>query len=274
MSGSVPLDGAGAVSPSVAGRTRAHARSRPSRRRRAGDAAGAGRWRWRRGLERGVRRARIRRPGLSAFCPASSAIGCCRRSPVRFDVAVLTDCPNPGRTEGLIDQAKAAASVVVNIDHHPDNRRYGHVNWIDTERRGHRRDGLPAAGRPGSAAHARPSPPTSTRRSTPTRARSATRTSRPGRSGSPPSWCRRGPSRRWCPSALYERRRHRRAALARRDAGARRGERRRAGGVAGAAGRRGAGDVHRVRGARELSALDRLGARGLPAARAWAARSR
>src|SRR6185503_4322198 len=50
----------------------------------------------------------------------------------RFDVAVLTDCPNPGRTEGLIDQARAAASVVVNVDHHPDNRRYGHVNWIDT----------------------------------------------------------------------------------------------------------------------------------------------
>jgi bifunctional oligoribonuclease and PAP phosphatase NrnA len=50
----------------------------------------------------------------------------------QFDLAVLTDCPNPARTEGLIDQAKAAASVVVNIDHHPDNRRYGHVNWIDT----------------------------------------------------------------------------------------------------------------------------------------------
>jgi phosphoesterase RecJ-like protein len=49
-----------------------------------------------------------------------------------LDVAVLTDCPNPDRTEGLIDQAKAAASVVVNVDHHPDNRRYGHVNWIDT----------------------------------------------------------------------------------------------------------------------------------------------
>jgi len=49
-----------------------------------------------------------------------------------FDIAVLTDCPNPGRTEGLIDQAKAVAGVVVNIDHHPDNRRYGHVNWIDT----------------------------------------------------------------------------------------------------------------------------------------------
>src|SRR6185503_20036990 len=49
----------------------------------------------------------------------------------RFDLALLTDCPNPGRTEGLIDQARAASTTVVNIDHHPDNRQYGHVNWVD-----------------------------------------------------------------------------------------------------------------------------------------------
>jgi phosphoesterase RecJ-like protein len=44
---------------------------------------------------------------------------------------VLTDCPNPDRTEGLIDAAKRASAAVVNIDHHPDNRRYGTVNWVD-----------------------------------------------------------------------------------------------------------------------------------------------
>jgi phosphoesterase RecJ-like protein len=48
-----------------------------------------------------------------------------------YDVAVLTDCPNPARTEGLIDQTRAAAAAILNIDHHPDNRAYGHVNWID-----------------------------------------------------------------------------------------------------------------------------------------------
>lgn len=48
-----------------------------------------------------------------------------------FEVAVLTDCPNPDRTEGLIHAARAASRTVVNIDHHPDNRRYGTVNWID-----------------------------------------------------------------------------------------------------------------------------------------------
>jgi phosphoesterase RecJ-like protein len=50
-----------------------------------------------------------------------------------FDLAVLTDCPNPQRTEGLIDQARRAARLVVNIDHHPDNRRYADVNWLDTD---------------------------------------------------------------------------------------------------------------------------------------------
>lgn len=48
------------------------------------------------------------------------------------DLVVLTDCPNPDRTEGLIDQARRGAGLVVNIDHHPDNRRYGDVNWIET----------------------------------------------------------------------------------------------------------------------------------------------
>jgi len=49
----------------------------------------------------------------------------------RFDVAVLTDCPNPARTEGLIDAARRTAGVILNVDHHPDNRQYGDVNWVD-----------------------------------------------------------------------------------------------------------------------------------------------
>lgn len=48
-----------------------------------------------------------------------------------FDVVVLTDCPDPARTEGLIGEARQAARLVVNVDHHPDNRRYGDVNWIE-----------------------------------------------------------------------------------------------------------------------------------------------
>jgi phosphoesterase RecJ-like protein len=71
-------------------------------------------------------------PGALGFLPGVERYRILPSVAGPLDVAVLTDCPNPGRTEGLIDQTKAAASVVVNIDHHPDNRRYGHVNWIDT----------------------------------------------------------------------------------------------------------------------------------------------
>jgi len=71
-------------------------------------------------------------PALLSFLPAIDRYRRLDALEGRFDVAVLTDCPNPQRTEGLIDQARRAGKVVVNIDHHPDNRRYGHVNWIDT----------------------------------------------------------------------------------------------------------------------------------------------
>ena len=49
-----------------------------------------------------------------------------------LDVVVLTDCPNPARTEGLIEATRATGAVILNIDHHPDNHRYGDVDWIDT----------------------------------------------------------------------------------------------------------------------------------------------
>lgn len=48
-----------------------------------------------------------------------------------LDVVVLTDCPDPGRTEGLLERARATGATVVNIDHHHDNRRYGDVDWIE-----------------------------------------------------------------------------------------------------------------------------------------------
>lgn len=50
-----------------------------------------------------------------------------------FEVTVLTDCPNPDRTEGLIGEARKASGRIVNIDHHPDNRGYGDVNWVDPQ---------------------------------------------------------------------------------------------------------------------------------------------
>jgi phosphoesterase RecJ-like protein len=70
-------------------------------------------------------------PGALDFLPGIERYQVLKSIEGRFDVAVLTDCPNHDRTLGLIDQARAAATTIVNIDHHPDNRRYGHVNWIE-----------------------------------------------------------------------------------------------------------------------------------------------
>ncbi|MEX2145925.1 MAG: bifunctional oligoribonuclease/PAP phosphatase NrnA [Candidatus Rokuibacteriota bacterium] len=70
-------------------------------------------------------------PGALDFLPGVERYRVLRSIEGAFDVAVLTDCPNHDRTQGLIDQARAACRTVVNIDHHPDNRRYGDVNWVD-----------------------------------------------------------------------------------------------------------------------------------------------
>jgi len=70
-------------------------------------------------------------PALLAFLPGIDRYRRLTTLDGPVDVVVLTDCPNPQRTEGLIDQARRAGKVIVNIDHHPDNRRYGDVNWID-----------------------------------------------------------------------------------------------------------------------------------------------
>jgi bifunctional oligoribonuclease and PAP phosphatase NrnA len=70
-------------------------------------------------------------PASLAFLPGIERYLRLTRIDGRFDLALLTDCPNPDRTEGLIDQARVATTMLANIDHHPDNRRYGTVNWVD-----------------------------------------------------------------------------------------------------------------------------------------------
>jgi phosphoesterase RecJ-like protein len=70
-------------------------------------------------------------PDMLSFLPGAPRYEAWPRAPRTFDVIVLTDCPNHARTEGLLEQARGVATTVLNIDHHPDNRRYGTVDWID-----------------------------------------------------------------------------------------------------------------------------------------------
>lgn len=70
-------------------------------------------------------------PEVLDFLPGVDRWQVWRTAPRTFPVIVLTDCPNDRRTEGLLEGARAADSDVLNVDHHPDNRLYGTVNWVD-----------------------------------------------------------------------------------------------------------------------------------------------
>jgi phosphoesterase RecJ-like protein len=70
-------------------------------------------------------------PETLSFLPGVDRWQVWKAAPVVFDVIVMTDCPNPDRSEGLLEGARGPQTRVLNIDHHPDNRRYGTVDWID-----------------------------------------------------------------------------------------------------------------------------------------------
>jgi phosphoesterase RecJ-like protein len=72
-------------------------------------------------------------PEVLGFLPAAERFQVWERAPRTWDVVILTDCPDPGRTEGLLEGARGPETHVLNIDHHPDNRRYGTVNWLDPD---------------------------------------------------------------------------------------------------------------------------------------------
>jgi len=65
------------------------------------------------------------------FLPGAALVQQWREARAMFELVLLADCPDPGRTNGLLEGARGAATRVVNIDHHPDNKRYGDVNWVD-----------------------------------------------------------------------------------------------------------------------------------------------
>ncbi|HEV2055842.1 MAG TPA: bifunctional oligoribonuclease/PAP phosphatase NrnA [Methylomirabilota bacterium] len=70
-------------------------------------------------------------PETLSFLPGVDRWQVWKAAPVTFDIIVMTDCPNPARSEGLLEGARGPQTRVLNIDHHPDNRRYGTVDWID-----------------------------------------------------------------------------------------------------------------------------------------------
>jgi phosphoesterase RecJ-like protein len=70
-------------------------------------------------------------PAVLGFLPGAGRYEVWSAPSRSYGVIVLTDCPNDARTEGLLERVRRPDSHVFDIDHHPDNRRYGTVNWID-----------------------------------------------------------------------------------------------------------------------------------------------
>ena len=72
-------------------------------------------------------------PDVYRFLPGADLVQRWEAAPAPFDLVILTDCPDPARADGLLEGVRGAATAVVNIDHHPDNTRYGDINWIEPE---------------------------------------------------------------------------------------------------------------------------------------------
>ncbi|MGC8489989.1 MAG: DHH family phosphoesterase [Clostridia bacterium] len=52
------------------------------------------------------------------------------RPETRYDVVVTVDCGEASRAGGM-ERLRAAAPVLINLDHHISNSRFGDINWVD-----------------------------------------------------------------------------------------------------------------------------------------------
>ena len=68
-------------------------------------------------------------PAYLDFLPYQGVVSQHPKLPHRYDVLAVVDCGDLGRT-GLFVDAPPQVGLVVNIDHHLTNRRFGGINWI------------------------------------------------------------------------------------------------------------------------------------------------
>lgn len=62
--------------------------------------------------------------------PGADRIVRCPRLPRAFEALLVVDTSDPGRLGGLLDRIPDSA-VVLNVDHHPGNTRFGTWNWVE-----------------------------------------------------------------------------------------------------------------------------------------------
>lgn len=70
-------------------------------------------------------------PEVFRFLPGADLVQRWERAPGSFDLVILVDCPEPARTDGLLEGSRGPTTRVVSIDHHPDSKRYADVHWVE-----------------------------------------------------------------------------------------------------------------------------------------------
>lgn len=70
-------------------------------------------------------------PANLAFLPATEMVELSLGQPLELDLAIALDTATKERLGERTVQALSGAAVLVNIDHHGSNPRYGHLNYID-----------------------------------------------------------------------------------------------------------------------------------------------
>ncbi len=68
----------------------------------------------------------------SNMIATSSASGGLLAMTQNFDVAIVLDCSNLERT-GKVISLISKFKILINIDHHSDNTKFGNLNWVDKE---------------------------------------------------------------------------------------------------------------------------------------------
>jgi phosphoesterase RecJ-like protein len=71
-------------------------------------------------------------PGNLAFLPDVDIVESPPDHPLELDVAVALDTATKDRLGERTNRALSAAPLLINVDHHPTNPRYGNLNHIDT----------------------------------------------------------------------------------------------------------------------------------------------
>jgi phosphoesterase RecJ-like protein len=67
-------------------------------------------------------------PEIYKFLPGSGRVKCSLKG--RYDLAIAVDCGDEKRVDGGI-RLRDLADMIINIDHHPDNSKFGDINLIE-----------------------------------------------------------------------------------------------------------------------------------------------